>query len=73
MLTFIRVYQRTLSLDHGPLKTFFPSGYCRFLPTCSQYTYQAINKHGSIKGGLMGVKRICRCHPFNAGGYDPVP
>ncbi|MCQ2958027.1 MAG: membrane protein insertion efficiency factor YidD [Candidatus Gastranaerophilales bacterium] len=46
---------------------------CRFYPTCSQYMKEAIIKYGIIKGGWMGVKRICRCHPWNAGGYDPVP
>jgi uncharacterized protein len=45
---------------------------CRFYPTCSEYTKIAIIKHGVIKGGWMGIKRISRCHPFNPGGYDPV-
>jgi len=46
---------------------------CRFRPTCSEYAYQAIEKHGLIKGGWLAVKRLARCHPFNSGGYDPVP
>jgi putative membrane protein insertion efficiency factor len=64
-LALIRVYQLTLS------KVLPPS--CRFEPSCSHYTYEAIDKYGLIKGGWMGFKRILRCNPFNPGGYDPVP
>jgi uncharacterized protein len=46
---------------------------CRFEPTCSQYSYQAIEKYGLLKGGWLTIKRLSRCHPFNPGGYDPVP
>lgn len=46
---------------------------CRFYPTCSEYMRQAIEKYGVIKGGWLGIKRICRCHPFNEGGVDLVP
>ncbi len=45
---------------------------CRFMPTCSEYALQAIEKHGTIRGGIMAVRRILRCHPFHPGGYDPV-
>jgi putative membrane protein insertion efficiency factor len=73
ILKLIRLYQKTLSLDHSWLSMFFPNGYCRFQPTCSEYTYQAIDKYGIIKGGWLGVKRIIRCNPFNKGGHDPIP
>jgi len=45
---------------------------CIFYPTCSQYTLEAIEKYGAIKGSVMGIKRILRCHPYNRGGFDPV-
>ncbi len=45
---------------------------CRFVPTCSEYALQAIEKYGIIRGGSMAVRRILRCHPFHPGGYDPV-
>jgi putative membrane protein insertion efficiency factor len=68
----IRVYQKTLSMDHGPLSFLYSEGFCRFRPTCSQYSYEAIEKYGLIKGSLMGLWRICRCNPWARGGYDPV-
>lgn len=68
----IRLYQKTLSRDHGPLKKYYPYGYCRFTPSCSEYTYQAIDRYGILKGVFMGFKRILRCNPFSRGGYDPV-
>ncbi|MDZ5034019.1 membrane protein insertion efficiency factor YidD, partial [Clostridium perfringens] len=45
---------------------------CIYVPTCSQYAIDAINKYGAIKGGFLAIKRILRCHPFSKGGYDPV-
>ena len=45
---------------------------CRFMPTCSEYALQAIEKYGIIRGGKMAIRRILRCHPFHPGGYDPV-
>jgi putative membrane protein insertion efficiency factor len=68
----IRLYQKTLSLDHGPLSIFYSEGFCRYRPTCSQYTYEAIDKYGVIKGSWLGLKRICRCTPWAKGGDDPV-
>ncbi|MEI7905897.1 MAG: membrane protein insertion efficiency factor YidD [Bacteroidota bacterium] len=62
----IRVYQMVIS-------PFLPANSCRFFPTCSTYTLECIQKHGALKGSLLGVKRICKCHPYHEGGYDPVP
>ena len=68
----IKIYQKTLSFDHGPLKHIYPRGFCRFSPTCSQYGVDAISKYGIIKGGLLTAWRILRCNPWSKGGYDPV-
>ncbi|MDP2685209.1 MAG: membrane protein insertion efficiency factor YidD [bacterium] len=72
ILKLIRIYQETLSPDHGLLSERFPYGYCRFHPTCSEYSHQAIEKFGVLKGGWYSVKRIGRCNPLNQGGEDPV-
>ncbi len=69
----IRVYQKTLSFDHGLLKFMYPNGYCRFTPTCSEYTYQAIEKYGIVKGVWLGSKRVARCNPWHEPGFDPIP
>ena len=50
----------------------FIGGHCRFQPSCSQYMLDAVEKHGPIRGGWRGIKRICRCHPFGGSGYDPA-
>ncbi|MBV9867169.1 MAG: membrane protein insertion efficiency factor YidD [Abitibacteriaceae bacterium] len=64
-LTLIRFYQRYISPLTPPA--------CRFYPTCSHYTYQAIERFGIWRGAWLGFCRICKCHPFHAGGCDPVP
>lgn len=73
VLFAIIFYQKTLSFDHGPLALIFPFMGCRFHPTCSQYTYQAVDKYGIIKGCWLGIKRVLRCTPFSKGGHDPLP
>ncbi|WP_251950511.1 membrane protein insertion efficiency factor YidD [Latilactobacillus sakei] len=65
LITLVRFYQTGIS-------PFLPPS-CRYYPTCSSYMIQAIQKHGAIKGLIMGIGRILRCHPFVKGGYDPVP
>jgi len=65
VLVLIRGYQLALSPLLG--------NSCRYEPSCSRYTYEAVQRYGWAKGSWMGVKRIARCHPFAKGGYDPVP
>lgn len=65
MLAAIRLYRVTLG------RVLPPS--CRFEPSCSAYGYQAVDKHGVIRGVWLATKRISRCHPLNPGGFDPVP
>ena len=61
----IRGYQKFISPALPPS--------CRFTPSCSQYTLEAVSKYGALKGIWLGLRRLIRCHPFNPGGYDPVP
>lgn len=65
LLVLIRIYQLTLSRLLGPS--------CRFEPSCSHYTATCIERFGALRGTWLGIKRIGRCHPFNAGGFDPPP
>jgi len=65
IIFFIRLYQIFIS--------GLAPGKCRFVPTCSNYAIEAIDRFGAVKGSVMAVKRILRCHPLNPGGYDPVP
>jgi putative membrane protein insertion efficiency factor len=65
LMGMIRVYQWTLSPMLGPC--------CRFHPSCSCYTHEAIERHGAVRGLWLGARRLLRCHPFVEGGYDPVP
>ena len=65
MLAAIRVYRKAISPYRPPC--------CNYIPTCSQYAIEAIEKYGAFKGGWLAFKRILRCNPFHKGGYDPVP
>lgn len=64
-ILIIKFYQKAISPLLGQ--------HCRFYPSCSQYTLEAIQEWGLLKGIVLGAKRICRCHPLNPGGIDPVP
>lgn len=64
-LAMLRFYKRNISPSLPPS--------CRFVPTCSVYAMEAIEKYGLLKGGFLALKRILKCHPFHPGGYDPVP
>jgi putative membrane protein insertion efficiency factor len=63
-LALIRGYQVLISPIMPPV--------CRFWPTCSQYSYEAVARHGLLRGGWLALRRLFRCHPFHPGGYDPV-
>lgn len=64
-LAVLRFYKRFISPALPPS--------CRFTPTCSEYSYEAIQRYGLLKGSWLGVRRLLRCHPWHEGGYDPVP
>ena len=65
LLALIRFYKYVISP--------FLGRRCRFFPSCSEYAAEALEKHGALKGARLGLKRISRCHPWNPGGFDPVP
>lgn len=65
LIALLRTYQYAISP--------FLGRRCRYYPSCSEYAVEAVEKYGAIKGGWLGVKRVCRCHPWHPGGYDPVP
>lgn len=67
LIWLVEVYQKHISLWLTSKNV-----NCKFYPTCSEYTKQAIEKYGAIKGVLLGIKRILRCNPFSKGGYDPL-
>jgi len=64
-ISIIKLYKNYIS-------PFFPQS-CRFIPSCSSYALEAIERYGPLKGTIFGLKRILKCHPFHAGGYDPLP
>jgi putative membrane protein insertion efficiency factor len=65
LIGLVQLYRWTLSPFFGR--------FCRFEPSCSVYTQQALRQHGAIKGSFLGIARICRCHPLGGSGFDPVP
>lgn len=80
IIKLIKTYQKTAFFRQPLLKAFFlsdlPAGRqvlgCRFQPTCSEYSLQAIEKYGIIRGSLLGLRRIFKCHPWSKGGKDPL-
>jgi hypothetical protein len=71
-IKILKIYQKTLSFDHGIFKYLYPNGFCRFYPTCSGYAIEAVEKYGVLRGGIKAVWRVLRCNPFNPGGFDPL-
>lgn len=64
----LRLYQRVLS----PVLSALPGTGCRFFPSCSEYAAQAVSRYGVLRGGARAARRLCRCHPFHPGGFDPL-
>ncbi|MGE5491442.1 MAG: membrane protein insertion efficiency factor YidD [Actinomycetota bacterium] len=65
LVALLRAYQYAISPLLGR--------NCRYVPSCSEYAVEAVQKYGAARGGWLGLKRVCRCHPWHPGGYDPVP
>ena len=65
LIKLVTIYQRYISPYNAPC--------CRFYPTCSEYVVNALTEHGALNGLALGVRRVCRCHPFHKAGFDPVP
>jgi putative membrane protein insertion efficiency factor len=65
LIALVRFYQYAISPWLGRR--------CRYFPSCSEYAVEAVQKYGALRGGWLGAKRVCRCHPWHPGGYDPVP
>ncbi|MBI3981159.1 membrane protein insertion efficiency factor YidD [Candidatus Microgenomates bacterium] len=73
ILSTIRFYQKYLRFNNVLTRSLFlTDASCRFLPTCSEYAYEAIEKYGILRGTIKSLGRILRCHPLSKGGYDPV-
>jgi uncharacterized protein len=70
VITLIKLYQKTLSLDHGWFRARYPHGFCRFYPSCSDYGIEAVSNHGVIKGLIKTLFRIIRCNPWTQPHID---
>jgi len=71
-ILLIRIYQKTLSPDHGLLKMLFPNGYCKFYPSCSEYAVHALSKNKFLKANSLIASRLVRCNPWSKGGIDEL-
>jgi len=72
MVSVITLYQKSFSPDHGALKNRYPHGFCRYYPTCSEYSKQAFGKYGFLKGLVLSTWRVMRCNPWSKGGMDEL-